>query len=138
MPSNILQATFRASGLHHAPDDLRTESAVPNALGLIDKPKYRTHGDARGGHPVVHRRFDPGWDWNRPHVVALPDHVGDHPMLFALLQAFDRQPGCLCPSKTTSQQNRTNYSVVTFAAQTGLVEDVKEAPALHLALFPAT
>jgi hypothetical protein len=27
--SNILQAAFRASGLHHAPDDLRTESNVP-------------------------------------------------------------------------------------------------------------
>jgi hypothetical protein len=39
-----------------------------------------------------------------------------------------RQPGYLCPSKTTSQQNR-NYSVVTFAAQTGLV-DAKEALAL--------
>jgi hypothetical protein len=129
MRSNILQATFRASGLNQASDYLRTESAVPNALGLIDGPKYRAHGDARGGHPVVHRGFDPGWDWNRPHVVALPDHVGDHPMLFALVQVFDRQPGHLCPSKTTSQENR-NYSVVTFAAQTGLVEDAKETAAL--------
>ena len=32
-------------------------------------------------------------------------------MLFALLQAFDRQPGYLCPSKTASQQNR-NYGLI--------------------------
>src|SRR5215469_9347541 len=129
MRSNILQTTFRASDLHHAPDHLWTESAAPHPLGLIDGPKYRARGDTRGGHPGVHRRFDPGWHWNRPHMAALPDHVGNHPMLFALLEAFDRQPGHLCPSKTTSQQNR-NHSVVTSAAQTGLVEDPKEAPTL--------
>jgi hypothetical protein len=83
--SNIVQATFRASGLHNAPDDLRTESAVPNG--------------------------------NRPHVAALSDHVGDDPMVYALQEAFDRQPCYFCPSKTTPQQNR-NYSVVTFATQT--------------------
>lgn len=33
--SNILQTTFCASGLHHAPDDLRTESTVSNPLGLM-------------------------------------------------------------------------------------------------------
>jgi len=44
--SNILEATFRASGFHHAPDDLRTESAVPNAVDRIDAPKYRSHSDA--------------------------------------------------------------------------------------------
>ena len=50
-------------------------------------------------------------------------------MFFALLEAFDRQLGYLCPSKTASQQN-SNHGVVTFAAQTGLVEDAKEALAL--------
>jgi len=40
--SSILQATFRAFGLHHAPDDLGTESGVLNALGLIGRPKYWT------------------------------------------------------------------------------------------------
>jgi hypothetical protein len=47
-------------------------------------------------------------------------------MLFALLEAFDRQRGYLCSSKTTSQQN-SNHSVVTFAVQTRLVENGKEA-----------
>jgi len=44
-------------------------------------------------------------------MAALPDHVGDHPMLLALLEAFNRQPGYLCPSKTASQQNR-NYGLI--------------------------
>jgi hypothetical protein len=35
-------------------------------------------------------------------MTTLSDHIGDHPMLFALLETFDRQRGYLCPSKTTS------------------------------------
>ena len=35
--SDILQATFRASGVHHAPDYLWTESGVANALGFIEQ-----------------------------------------------------------------------------------------------------
>jgi hypothetical protein len=35
------------------------------------------------------------------------DHIGDHPMLFSLLEAFHGQLGYLCPSQTASQQNST-------------------------------
>jgi hypothetical protein len=119
--SNILQAAFRASGLHHAPDDLRTESNFPNPLSLIDWAKYLAHGDAGGGHPFSHPRFDPDWHWNCPYMAALPDHIGDHPMLFSLLEAFQGQLGYLCPSQTASQQN-SNHSLVTFAAQAGLIK----------------
>jgi hypothetical protein len=62
-------------------------------------------------------------------MAALPDHIGDHPMLFALLEAFRGQLGYLCPSETASQQN-SNHSVVTFAAQAGLVKHVEETLAL--------
>jgi hypothetical protein len=100
--SNILEAAFRTPGLHDAPDNLGTESIVPNPLGLIDGAKYRTRGDARGGHPVGHGRFNPGWHWNRPHVAALPDHIGNHPMLLSLLDCLDGQLGYFCPAETAS------------------------------------
>jgi hypothetical protein len=57
-------------------------------------------------------------------MAALPNYIGDHPMLFALLKAFESQPGYLCPAKTASQQDG-NHSVVAFATQTGLVEHAK-------------
>ena len=62
-------------------------------------------------------------------MAALPDHIGDHPMIFALLEAFHRQLCYLCPSKTASQQN-SDHSVITFAAQTGLVEHAEDPFAL--------
>ena len=123
--SNIVQATFRTSGLYHAPNDLRTESAVSDALGFIDGPKYRAGVDTGGGHPVIHGRFHPAWHWNGPDVATFADHVGDYPMFFALLEAVDSQPGYFRPSKTTSQEN-SNHRVVPSAAQTTLVEDGKE------------
>ena len=113
MRSNILQATFRASGRYHAPDHLRTESAVPNALGLIDGPKYRTPGDVRGGIQLS---------------TAALTQVGTgtvrtwspFPIMSAITQCSSRcwrlstaNPATSCPSKTTPQQNR-NYGVVTF------------------------
>ena len=50
--SNTFETAFRTPGLHHAPDNLGTESIVPNSLGLIDGAKYRTRRDSGGGHPV--------------------------------------------------------------------------------------
>jgi hypothetical protein len=61
------------SGFHHAPDDLRTESAFPNSLPLIDGPKDRSCGDLGGIQPTVHCRFYSGRDWNCPHVPAFPN-----------------------------------------------------------------
>ena len=69
-------------------------------------------------------RFDPGWHWDRPHMAALPDHIGDHPVLFSLLEAFHGQLTYLCPSETASEQN-SNHSVVTLAAQAGLSQKAK-------------
>jgi hypothetical protein len=100
--SNTFETAFRTPGLHHAPDNLGTESIVPNSLGLIDGAKYRTRRDSGGGHPVGQSRFNPGWHWNRPHMAALPDHIGNHPMLFSLLNCLDGQTGYLCPAKTAS------------------------------------
>jgi hypothetical protein len=37
--SHILQATFRARGSHHTPDNLRAECTLPNSLGLVDCAK---------------------------------------------------------------------------------------------------
>src|ERR1035441_1144574 len=44
MRSNILEVAFRTSGLHHAPDDLRTESSVANPLGLKTLLRWRNIG----------------------------------------------------------------------------------------------
>jgi hypothetical protein len=52
-------------------------------------------------------RFDPGRHWNRSHVAALPDHIGEYPMPFALLEAFHGQRGYLCPSETASSRTAT-------------------------------
>lgn len=62
-------------------------------------------------------------------MTTFADHVGDYPMFFALLEAIDSQPGYFRPSKTASQED-CKHRVVPFAAQTGLVEDGKEALAL--------
>jgi hypothetical protein len=37
---DIFRAAFRASGFHHTPDDLRTESTPSNPLALIDGAEY--------------------------------------------------------------------------------------------------
>ena len=100
--SKIFQTTFRTSGLYDPPDDLRTESALSDPLGLIDGPKYGTSSDTGGCQPVVHCRFDPGWDRYRPNVAALAYEIGDYPMLLSLLQTLDRQRRCLSSSKTTA------------------------------------
>ena len=57
-------------------------------------------------------------------MAALPDHIGDHPVLFSLLEAFHGQLTYLCPSETASEQN-SNHSVVTLAAQAGLSQKAK-------------
>jgi hypothetical protein len=100
--SNIFQTRFRTSGLYHPPDDLRTESALSDPLGLIDGPKYGTSSDTGGCQPVVYCRFDPGWDRYRPNVAALAYEIGDDPMLLWLLQTLDRQRRCLSSAKTAA------------------------------------
>ena len=87
---NISQAAFRTSRLHYAPDHLRTEAALTNSLGLIDGPKYRPIGEAGGRQPPVHCAFYPCRNGYGPHMAALADKVGDHPMLLSLLEAFWR------------------------------------------------
>jgi hypothetical protein len=64
-----------------------------------------------------------------PHVAARAHHIGDYPMLFSLLEAFERQSSHLCSSKAASHQDG-NHSIISFAADTALVEPGKEALAL--------
>jgi hypothetical protein len=127
--SNILQTAFRASGLNHAPDDFWAESVFSNPLGFVDGPKYRTCGDASSAQPGVDCRFDPSRHRNRPHEAALAHDIGDYPMLFSLPEAFERQSSYLCSSQAASQQDG-NRSMISFAADTAVVEPGKEALAL--------
>jgi hypothetical protein len=39
---NPIQTAFRGPGLHDAPDRLRTESARPDSVGLVNRPKKLT------------------------------------------------------------------------------------------------
>jgi hypothetical protein len=55
--------------------------------------------------------------------------MGDYPMLFSLLEAFERQSKYLCSSEAASQQDG-NHSIISLAADTALVEPGKEALAL--------
>ncbi len=50
-------------------------------------------------------------------------------MLFSLLEVFERQSSHLCSSEAASQQDG-NHSIISFAADTALVEPGKEALAL--------
>jgi hypothetical protein len=85
MRSNILDTALRRTRLHHAPDHLRTEAALPDMLGLIDGPKYWAGGDSGSNQPVVHCCLDPARHWYGPHMSTLADKVCDYPMLFSLL-----------------------------------------------------
>jgi hypothetical protein len=57
--SNIVDATFRRGPFHNAPDHLRTETGLPDALGFVDGPKYRAGGDSGGSQPVIYSHFNP-------------------------------------------------------------------------------
>ena len=127
--SNIVQIALRAFGLNHAPDDFWAESVFSNPLRFVDDPKYRACGDASSTQPGVECRFHPSRHRNRPHVAARAHHIGDYPMLFSLLEAFERQSSCLCSSKAASHQDG-NHSIISFAADTALVQPGKEALAL--------
>jgi hypothetical protein len=96
--SNIVDATFRRNPFTNAPNHLRTETGLPNALPLVDGPKYRTAGDSGSSQPIVHCHFNPARHRYSPNMASLADQVGDYPMFFSLLQIFDGEASGLRPS----------------------------------------
>jgi hypothetical protein len=122
----MLHAAFGGPGFYDAPYHLRTEAARSNPLSLIDCPKHRSGSDTCSGQPVVECGFDPGWNGYSPYVAALADKIGDHPMLFSLLEVFDSEASNFRPSEAATEENR-NHGVVTAAAQIHRVEHRKES-----------
>jgi hypothetical protein len=101
--SNIVDAAFRRTPFHNTPDHLRTETGLPDALGLVDGPKYRAGGDSGGSQPIIHCHFNPVRHRYGPNMPSLADQVGDYPVLFSLLQIFDGEASGLRPSESTSK-----------------------------------
>jgi hypothetical protein len=114
MRSYIFQATFRAPGFHHTPDDLRTESGFRNPLGFIDSPKYGPCDNTGGAQPVVDGGFYPGGNWNCPDMATLSHQISYYPVLLPLLQTLDRQQCRLRPSEATAQEY-CDHGIVAFA-----------------------
>src|ERR1700722_10363725 len=75
--SNIVDATFRRALFHNAPDHFRTETGLPDALGLVDGPKYRAGADSGGSQPVIHCHFNPVWHGYGANMPSFTDQVGD-------------------------------------------------------------
>jgi hypothetical protein len=111
---DAVETAFRASGFDYTPDDLWTETAGCNPTRLVDRPKGRPGADTGGSQPVIHCRFDPGWDGYRPDVAALPNEVGDYPVLFSLLEMFHGERGQFRSTEAASQED-SDHGVVTLA-----------------------
>jgi hypothetical protein len=84
--SNILQATFRASGFHHAQMTFGLNPLFPMRSALL---MGRNTGPMVTPAALI-QLFTAALTQvgNSPHMATLPYHIGDHPMLFALLEAF--------------------------------------------------
>ena len=95
--SDTIETAFRASGLDHAPNHLRTETVRCNPPRLVDRPKSWVGTYTGGSQPAIHSRFDPRWDGYGPHVAALANEVGDYPVLFSSLQMLQRCRACSSP-----------------------------------------
>src|SRR5271165_791565 len=123
---DAVETAFRASGFDHAPDDLGTETVGCNPTRLVDCKKGWPGADTGGGQPVIHCRFDPGWDGYGSHVATLPNEVCDYPMLLSLLEMFHGERGQFRSPEAASQED-SDHGVVTLATKIPIVEDGKKS-----------
>jgi hypothetical protein len=123
---NAIQAAFRGPSLYDAPDDLRTETSRCDSLGFVDRPKDRAGRNTGGGQPVVDGMLDPYRDGNSSHVSTLAHEICNYPMLLALLEVLDGEPGYLCSSEAATEENR-DHGIVPFGTQARTAERSKES-----------
>src|SRR5439155_7989416 len=67
------------------PEHLGRHAVSPDTPGLVDRAEHWAVRDGRRGCPRVDVALHPGGNGNRAHVSALADQIGNHPVLFALL-----------------------------------------------------
>jgi hypothetical protein len=126
---DIGQSTFIARCFHNSPDHLRAKSACRDSTGLIDRSEDRPGSDFRLHGPDLQRLLDSGWDGDRPHVAALPNHVREHPMLFSPLQMLNVCGGHFCPADTIPQQD-CDHGIVALTAQASAIKYPKQSLSL--------
>lgn len=88
MRSNLSKAALRRRSLDNAPDYLRAKSVFRDPATLVDCPKDCAFGNLSSGEPDLNGVTDPLWNRGRPDMTSFAHQIGEHPMLFPLLQVM--------------------------------------------------